>query len=652
MKPLQFLAVVLVASCCDWRLSIAQDDVNLLEEQGFRAAVDRVAPSVVQIETLGGLERVGEVLVGSGPTTGLVVSEDGYILSSAFNFIQKPTSILVSLPGGERAAAEIVARDESRMLVLLKVNAEAPLPVPEFVPREEMQVGQWTIAVGRAFQSDQPNVSTGVLSAANRIWGKAIQTDARVSPVNYGGPLIDIRGRVLGVLAPLSPQQQGEVAGAEWYDSGIGFAVPVTDLLPRLEQLKAGEDLHPGILGVSIKGKDQFADPVIIGAVQPKSPAAEAGLKVDDEIVEAGGRPIVRHVQLKHVIGRKYAGDTLELVVKRGDERVETEAVLAAKLEPYVHPFLGVLPMREAGDEKGVAVRYVYPASPAAEVGIVEGDRLVSLDGEEIADAAALREKFANLEPGAKVKIGFVDEDEEKETEVTLAKLPEEVPGELPPAHGEVEAPEQAPVTGEVAIKLPEEPNDCVAYVPPTYNPQTPHGVVIWLHKPGAFDKDALLERWKQPCEDFDLILLAPQSADPARWLPTEVEFIRKAFDDLAGRYAIDPQRVVVHGHDAGGAMALLTAFANREVIRGAAAVEAAIPSRVTPPANDPLERMALYFTTAAGSQLKERVKEQAEQLREMGYPVTVHDLGAQPRYLNDDEVHELARWVDSLDHL
>jgi serine protease Do len=633
--------------------SKAQDDIDLLEEQAFRAAVDRVAPSVVQIETLGGLERVGEVLVGSGPTTGLVVSEDGYVLSSAFNFIQQPTSILVMLPSGKRAAAEIVARDRSRMLVLLKVNTDEKLAVPEFVPREEMQVGQWTIAVGRTFQTEVPNVSTGILSAVNRVWGKAIQTDARVSPTNYGGPLVDIRGRVLGILVPLSPQQQGEeVAGAEWYDSGIGFAVPVAEILPHLESMKSGEDLSPGVLGVSLKGSDQFGDPALIGAVQPKSPAKEAGLEVGDEIVEADGHPIVRQVQLKHVIGAKYAGDTLKVVVKRGEEKIEAEATLVAELEPYVHPFLGILPMRDATEEKGIAMRFVYPASPAAEAGIETGDRITQLNGEELADAAALREKFASLEPEGKVKISFTRGGEAKEVEITLAKLPEEIPGELPAAHGEAEAPEEAPVTGAVEIKLPEEPNACLAYVPPTYNPRVPHGVVIWLHKPGAFDKDELIERWRELCETHDLIVLAPQSADPARWLPTEVEFIRKAYDDLAGKYTIDLQRVVVHGHEAGGAMAFLTAFAHRDVIRGVAAVDAAIPGRAAPPANDPLQRLAIYMTRAESGRLTERVDQNAEQLREMGYPVTLQDLGAQSRYLTADEIEQLARWVDSLDRL
>ena len=89
-----------------------------------------------------------------------------------------------------------------------------------------MRVGQWAIAVGRTFESDRTNMAVGILSALDRIWGKAIQTDAAVSPNNYGGPLVDIQGRVLGVLVPLSPEATDEVAGVDWYDSGIGFAIP------------------------------------------------------------------------------------------------------------------------------------------------------------------------------------------------------------------------------------------------------------------------------------------------------------------------------------------------------------------------------------------------------------------------------------------
>ena len=89
------------------------------------------------------------------------------------------------------------------------------------------------MAVGRTLvgQVDQmPSVSVGIISALDRIWGKAIQTDAKVSPTNYGGPLIDLYGRVQGVLVPASPQAEGETAGFEWYDSGIGFAIPLEDI--------------------------------------------------------------------------------------------------------------------------------------------------------------------------------------------------------------------------------------------------------------------------------------------------------------------------------------------------------------------------------------------------------------------------------------
>jgi serine protease Do len=233
--------------CLPSALPAAADDTADEEQAAFAAAVDRVAPAVVQIETVGGLERVDGVLLGTGPTTGLAVDPGGYIISSAFNFIGKPASILVRLPDGARKPARLVATDHARMLVLLKIEAERPLLVCEIAPRRQMRVGQWTIAVGRTFQGDRPNMAVGILSALDRVWGRAIQTDAAVSPNNYGGPLVDVRGRVMGVLVPLSPQAAGEVAGMEWYDSGIGFAIPLEHIQQVLPRLKKGEDLYPGL---------------------------------------------------------------------------------------------------------------------------------------------------------------------------------------------------------------------------------------------------------------------------------------------------------------------------------------------------------------------------------------------------------------------
>ena len=171
-----------------------------------------VAPSVVRIQTVGGLDRVGRVLTGTAATTGVVVSADGFVISSAFNFVSRPSSVLVTLFDGRRFPAKIVANDRARMLTLLKIEADG-LSVPRVAARKDFRVGQWAIAMGRTYESPLPSLSVGIISALDRIWGRALQTDAKISPANYGGPLVDIRGQVIGVLVPLSQRQAGRTAG-------------------------------------------------------------------------------------------------------------------------------------------------------------------------------------------------------------------------------------------------------------------------------------------------------------------------------------------------------------------------------------------------------------------------------------------------------
>ena len=157
------MTIAMALVVCVWfvqpHLGLAEDTESVSKKAAaYQAAVAEVAASVLRIETFGGLEKVDKVLIGSGPTTGLAVSSDGYVLSSAFNFVQKPNSILVTMPSGKRAAAQIVARDQSRKLVLLKVNSDEPLTVPPSVSRKEITVGQTAIAVGRTFDPEQPNL--------------------------------------------------------------------------------------------------------------------------------------------------------------------------------------------------------------------------------------------------------------------------------------------------------------------------------------------------------------------------------------------------------------------------------------------------------------------------------------------------------------
>jgi serine protease Do len=634
----------------------AQADIAELEEQAIRAAADAVAPSVVRIETVGGLERVGKTLTSTGPTTGLIVSEDGHVISSAINFIQQPSSILVTLPSGKRATAKIVSRDHARMLVLLKVATDEKLPVPAAVPKGEMAVGQSAIAMGRTFEKSGPSLSIGIVSALNRIWGRAIQTDAKISPTNYGGPLIDLRGRVLGVLVPLSPQgQESELAGSEWYDAGIGFAVPLVDINARLETLKSGKDLRPGLLGISLKQGDIYALPANVAACRADGPAGKAGIKTGDEVVEVDGSPVTRQAQLKHLLGAHYAGDQVKVVVRRGTERIEVSVELTDKMLPFQHPFLGILPMRD-DTQPGVLVRYVYPDSPAEKSGLKPGDRIVTMGVPPVvlADANTFRDLFAISSPGQKLAFEVQRGSEVLKLEVTPASaLPTEIPGELPAAISQPhQAPEQKPATGLVEIKLAEEKNNCVAFVPDSYHPAVPHGVVIWLHGNGGVDRAALTARWKDLCEKQHLIVLAPQAVDPNKWEPTEAAFVRKTLDDLISHYNVDRSRIAIYGYQNAGTLAFLIGLGNTDRIRAIVAVDAGPPARTAAPENDPLVRLAFYLASSDKSPAAAPIKAASERLKGMKFPVTSKGLGDTPRDLNAAELLELARWIDALDRI
>ncbi|MEN6494915.1 MAG: PDZ domain-containing protein [Thermoguttaceae bacterium] len=654
--PSRTAATALLAVFLLTGVARAAEDIIQLEQQTYQAAVDRVAPAVVRIETVGGLEQVGKVQFGTGPTTGLVVGADGHIISSAFNFINQPSSILVQLADGKRKPARLVATDHNRMLVLMKIDADKPLPVPRFAT-DKPRVGQWTIGVGRAFDGDRPNVAVGILSAVNRIWGKAIQTDAAISPNNYGGPLVNLRGEVLGLLVPLSPEANDEVAGVEWYDSGIGFAIPGDDVKQVFHRLKAGNDLRPGLAGLRFTSNNlPLAEPVISG-VPANSPAYKAGLRQGDKLVEVAGRKIDRAAQVKEEISRRYAGDTVSLVVLRGNDRIEAQLQLLEKLQAYETPFLGILPMRPAkvaGQDKpqGVTVRYVYKESPAAKAGLVPGDVVIALAGTALHDAGQLRRQLGEYQPQHKADLEILRGKETLKRTVTLDRLPEQVPAEPLPGAGQPTKPasNQRPQVGKVRFQVGDFANEVWAYVPEDYDPAVSHGLVIWLHGPGGFEVKDLVAQWKPLCDRDRLILVAPKAATPDKWQAKELALVRGLLNQIQSRYTVDPARSVAFGYKEGGRLACLVTFSERDSIHALAIVES--PLLGLPSENTPDHRLAFYIARAAKGEAAREIDASIGTLREMKYPVTVKDLGEKPRFLNGEELSEFARWMDTLDRL
>jgi serine protease Do len=308
---------------------------TFLAPKAFRAAAAKVQPSLVRIEGFGGIaagvDGGGYQAPGEGPTTGVVLSSDGYVITSTFNFLRKPPIITVVTPDGKRHVAKLLGRDETRKLCVLKVEGASGWPVPEFAPRESVQVGQWVVAAGIGYGAREPAISAGIISATSRISTKAVQTDANLSPANYGGPLIDLDGRVVGICVPLSPQGENAAAGAEWYDSGIGFAVPLAELESVIAAMEEGKTLQAGFFGVQAESQGDLPTGAFVKEIVPESPAAKADLKAGDRLVSVGGVEILDPAHLSSVIRRYLAGDKITVVIQRGDENKTIEAELAVR---------------------------------------------------------------------------------------------------------------------------------------------------------------------------------------------------------------------------------------------------------------------------------------------------------------------------------
>ena len=693
----------------------AQDDVNEATAKSMKEAAAKAAPWVVKIDTSGGRDMAGgagggppgsgppAVRKGVGPTSGLVIDKDGYVITSAFNFANKPTDIFVTVPGKERKVAKVVANDTSRMLTLLKVELK-DLAVPEVYPAKDLKVGQWSLAMGRALEPELvkvPGYSRGIVSALGRIYGKCIQTDAKVSPINYGGPLIAIDGRVMGVLTPASTRGDGETAGVEWYDSGIGFAVPLEDILRVFPRLKGGKDIGRGMLGFNPKDPTEMYNvPIVIGSIAADSAAQKLNLKVGDTITGIDDRKINNYSELMHALGPKYEGDTIDLVILRdGKEKKFPKVVLGTANQAFAQPFFGILPMRDDPDA-GVEVRYVYPKSPAATAGLKEGDRIMKI-GVSIPNAppgagnlmpivggkAQLAQIVGGTPVGMDLKIEVKRKEGDKTNQlvVKIGALTEEMPEKLPmpstkgralekpklpagapkppmeeepvkPKDGKEDkkdekddGPEKSLLTGKVNKTNGRE---YWMYVPDNYDRNKSYGVIIWLHgaQRGNNEPKEMKKIWEDYCDSANFIILAPKSKT-GNWNATETEDVVLTVNEVLKPYTVDRKRVIVHGSGLGGQMGLYMSFSARDTVRGAAVSSAALTS----PPKDNLPNQPLSFFLIAGDKdpLLVQIKESNEKLREKKFPVMyreIKDFGKQ--YIDQTTLNELVIWLDTMDRI
>jgi S1-C subfamily serine protease len=349
--------------------TVERNRIEVVEQQaegtgGFDAAAiyDGLSPGVVTvISVFDGESPLSELGgEGAGLGSGFILDEEGHVATNA-HVVSTGTSggfdeaqeVYVEFGDGNRVPAEIVGTDPFSDVALLEIDpAGLSLTPLELGSSEGLTVGQPVAAIGSPF-GERQSLSIGVISALNRDIesltrfqiGDAIQTDAAINQGNSGGPLLDERGRVLGINAQIRSTSGGGV--------GVGFAIPADTVSRSLDQLRADGEASYAFLGVSSQELyPQLADHLGIDAesgalvveVVPGSPADEAGLEPGDEstrfqgqpdipqggdaIVAVDGEPLDRGDSLADLIENQAPGTEVELTVVTGDDEREVTVTL------------------------------------------------------------------------------------------------------------------------------------------------------------------------------------------------------------------------------------------------------------------------------------------------------------------------------------
>ncbi len=373
MRLLLIIVAVPAMFCPDrTAYAAADEELELLRatQTTFRNVAESIRPYLVRIETVGGSQPRDPVaaapgddenapddrpprtqtpfrdtagskfVVADGPTTGIVYSADGYIIASSFNFVRDPVLISATFGDGRQLAAQLVARDQVRKLALLKVEAK-DLPVPTWCDKRDVHVGQSAVALGLGFGGGSPSLTAGIVSAVGRMHRNAIQTDAKLSPANYGGPLCDLRGRIIGIAVPMA-QRPGELAGIEMYDSGVGFVLPKDRVDAIVAELKTGKSFYRGWLGMQINPR--IPDAVVVRNVADPSPMHAAGVVPGDTIIGIEDKTIKHFGHLIQALYMLPAGSEVLLRMKRDGGEFNVLVTLARNtelgdLQPLEEPF-------------------------------------------------------------------------------------------------------------------------------------------------------------------------------------------------------------------------------------------------------------------------------------------------------------------------
>jgi S1-C subfamily serine protease len=263
----------------------------------------------------------------SGPTSGTVIDEEGYILTSYFNVSGKIRRIVVTAWDGVEQEAELLGFDQSRDVALLKIDRKDLSPLSM---AKEYRQGDFVVIVGRSPDKRLPTLNHGILSATTRQKGTAVQTDAELNYGNVGAPLVNLKGALIGVTSHIRPREPWGQSG------GVGFATKISEIqkiLPDLKEKKQILEAKQPFLGVAPGEGSAEVEGVEVGQIIPGSPAEKAALHVGDFIIEFDGTKVTQFDDLRQKILEKRVGDEVKLKIKRKNGATWEEKELKVTLE-------------------------------------------------------------------------------------------------------------------------------------------------------------------------------------------------------------------------------------------------------------------------------------------------------------------------------
>ena len=323
-----------------------------------------------------------------GIGSGFVVHESGYIVTNG-HVVSRAHDVKVIFADKRELEAEIVAVDPEHDLAVLKVNTRRPLPHLKLGRSDDIMVGETVIAVGNPLGL-QHTVTTGIVSALDRTlqfgedtdYRGLIQTDTAINPGNSGGPLLNINAELIGITTAIRGDAQN-----------VGFAIPVDrlwELVPVMLDIERRERVRFG-LQVGGAGSD-------VVAVRSDSPAAKAGLRRGDRVIEFNGKPLRDAIDYYVQLLSQKPGDEIRLTIRRGGEQLNKTIALQAIPPPdgrkLAEQLLGLelaeIPPRvrrelELPDYAGVFVDEVARGGPADRADIRPGDLILQLNRTTVA---------------------------------------------------------------------------------------------------------------------------------------------------------------------------------------------------------------------------------------------------------------------------